>query len=132
MGKVRSALPLTLLISLMLSMPAIAGPVYLADGAIVEAQKAWRSEGKVYVLVNRDVLLSFAPEEVNIKKTFVKQKSRTKLKTKAGAVRPTAASRKVKSHAKAKPVQPPKADKPDVAAPVAKPVTSTAADGQAR
>jgi hypothetical protein len=83
MGKVWSALPLMLLISLTLSMPAIAGPVYLADGAIVEAQKAWRAEGKVYVLVNRDVLLSFAPEEVDIKKTFVKQKSRAKLKTKA-------------------------------------------------
>jgi hypothetical protein len=88
MGKVWSALPLTLLISLLFSASAIAGQVYLTDGAIVEAQKVWQSKGKIHVLVNRDVLLSFTQEEVDIKRTFGKQKPGTRLKARASAVRP--------------------------------------------
>ncbi len=49
---------------------AFAINVHLADGGVIEAKKAWRSKGMVYVLVNRDTFLEFLPREVNLKKTF--------------------------------------------------------------
>ena len=49
---------------------AFAVNVYLADGGVIEAKKAWHSKGMVYVLVNRDTFLEFSPREINLKKTF--------------------------------------------------------------
>ena len=44
--------------------------VYLADGGIITGQKIWRSGGTIFVLVNRDTLLEFAPREVLLQKSF--------------------------------------------------------------
>lgn len=52
---------------------ASARKVYLKDGAVIECKKAWRSGGKIMVLVNRDVLLDFPTAEVDLKKTFTKK-----------------------------------------------------------
>ncbi len=52
--------------------------VYLKDGGVIKAQKVWRSEGKVHVLVNRDTLADFNNSEVNLKKTFAKKRSAAK------------------------------------------------------
>jgi len=64
--------------------------VYLKDGGVIKAQKVWRSEGKVHVLVNRDTLADFNNSEVNLKKTFVKKRSTAKSSKKA-VVTPVAA-----------------------------------------
>jgi hypothetical protein len=50
---------------------ARAATVYLNDGAVIQAQRAWRGQGTIYVQVNRDVLLEFAPAEVNLRKTVL-------------------------------------------------------------
>jgi hypothetical protein len=56
-----------------LASPAIAARmVYLKDGGVIQAKAVWRSHGKVRVLVNRDTLTEFWPEELNMKLTFVK------------------------------------------------------------
>ncbi len=59
--------------------------VYLKDGGVIKAQKVWRSEGKVHVLVNRDTLADFNNSEVNLQKTFVKKKYSAKSSKKAVA-----------------------------------------------
>jgi hypothetical protein len=73
MGKVWRLLLLALLLNASLATMALARPVYLADGGIIQAQKVWKEEGRIYVLVNRDSLIHFAPEELNLKKTFAKK-----------------------------------------------------------
>jgi len=60
--------------------------VYLKDGSVIKAQKVWRSEGKVHVLVNRDTLADFNNSEVNLKKTFVKKRSSVNKKHRAATV----------------------------------------------
>jgi len=51
-----------------------AGTVYMSDGeTTIDCQSVWRQGGKVYVKVNRDILLEFSPAEVNLAKTFRKQ-----------------------------------------------------------
>ena len=73
MGKVWRILLLALLLNASLATMALARPVYLADGGIIQAQKVWKEEGRIYVLVNRDSLIHFSPEEINLKKTFAKR-----------------------------------------------------------
>lgn len=53
-----------------LAAPASAARLYLKDGGEIEAQRVWRADDRVHVLVNRDTLTSFEPGEVNLKKTF--------------------------------------------------------------
>lgn len=60
--------------------------VYLKDGSVIKAQKVWRSEGKVHVLVNRDTLADFNNSEVNFKKTFVKKRSAVNKKRQTAAL----------------------------------------------
>lgn len=72
MGKVWRLLLLALLLNASLATMALARPVYLADGGIIQAQKVWKEEGRIYVLVNRDSLIHFSPEEIDLKKTFAK------------------------------------------------------------
>lgn len=60
------------LMAVVLATPAFAANVYLKDGGIIEAKKVWQKDGKVHVLVNRDILTTFEPYEVNMKRTFVK------------------------------------------------------------
>lgn len=127
MGKVWSAVLLTLMMSLVLATSAVARPVYLNDGSIVEAQKVWRAKGKVYILVNRDVLLTFAPEEVNVKKTFGKKRVKLKRKVQAEAVKPAAAPGNGDSQAKDKPAPTAASDKPAAPSAHAKPGAATPA-----
>lgn len=47
--------------------------VYLRDGGIIDAQKAWIAGETVKVLVNRDTLLNFSTNEVDMRKTFPKK-----------------------------------------------------------
>ena len=70
--------------------------VYLKDGGILEARTVWRSEGKVYVLVNRDILAEFYPTELDMKRTFSRNApkayrkfSSTKKRRPAGAIIPS-------------------------------------------
>ena len=44
--------------------------VYLKDGGVIECQKFWKENGKVMVLVNRDVLVDLSQDEVDMKRTF--------------------------------------------------------------
>jgi hypothetical protein len=72
-----------LLVLVLLAVPvgaASAVEVHLADGDIITAQKVWRSKGSIFVLVNRDTLLEFAPQEVNLKKTFARKSKHGKKK----------------------------------------------------
>lgn len=55
-----------------LTTPAIAEKlVYLKEGGVIRAKSAWRSNGRVHVLVNRDTLTEFTPAEIDLKRTFV-------------------------------------------------------------
>lgn len=74
MGKIWRLLLLILLLNTVLATVALARSVYLADGGIIEAQKVWQEEGRIYVLLNRDSLITFSPEEINLKKTFAKKR----------------------------------------------------------
>jgi hypothetical protein len=57
--------------------------VYLKDGGIIECQKYWKEDGRVMVQVNRDVLVVLAPDEVNIKRTFLKKPAKAAKRAKA-------------------------------------------------
>lgn len=76
----------TLLLFLVLVLLAVpfaadaAVQVQLADGGIISAKKIWSRQGIIFVLVNRDTLLEFAPREVNMKKTFVRKNRHNKKK----------------------------------------------------
>ena len=70
MTKMRRILWMTLLASVLLATAALARPVYLKSGEVVQAQKVWKEDGKIYALLNRDSLIFFYPDEVNLKKTF--------------------------------------------------------------
>ena len=61
---------LVVLLALFIVSEAMAANVYLKDGSVVQCQSFWRSNSTVFVKVNRDVLLEFAQEDVNVKKTF--------------------------------------------------------------
>ena len=68
----------SLMITFFLFGPAEARTVYLKDGAILQAESAWRSDGKVTVLVNHEAEVTFSEGEVNLKKTFPKHAIRKK------------------------------------------------------
>lgn len=74
MGKVWRLLLLALLLNATLATVVLARSVYLADGGVIEAQKFWQEEGRIYLLLNRDSLIYFSPEEINMQKTFAKKK----------------------------------------------------------
>lgn len=61
---------ITGLVLLGLATPSLAARVYLKDGGVINAKSAWRSHGKVRVLVNRDTLVTLVPAEVDVKRTF--------------------------------------------------------------
>jgi Family of unknown function (DUF5684) len=64
--------------------------VYLKDGSIIECQSFGRSDGKVRVVVNRDVVLNLTRDEVDMKRTFTvhahKKKHKRTAAGKPGAV----------------------------------------------
>lgn len=111
MGRMFDRIVMTLCCTLILAASAQAKlpcEVYLKDGGVIKCQKAWPSEGKVLVLINRDTLLDFSKDEVNLQETFGKKpakpvkKAKTKKKIKAGvaAKRMTAPKTAAKSVAK--------------------------------
>jgi hypothetical protein len=87
--------------------------VYLRDGSILEAQSARRAGSTVVVIVNRDVVLEFPADQVDLPKTF--------------AVKP-AKAKKGKHHRHGKPakVSKPLPKGPSVPAGAVKPATAPA------
>jgi hypothetical protein len=63
----------TLLLCSILTGTGFAKSVYLKDGAILDCQSFWRKGDQVIVMVNRDIMLRFSKDEVNLKKTFAKR-----------------------------------------------------------
>ncbi|MDZ4186110.1 MAG: DUF5684 domain-containing protein [Desulfuromonadales bacterium] len=86
MRKIWRLLLLALLLNATLATVVLARPVYLADGGIIEAQKVWQEDGRVYVLLNRDSLIFFPPQEINLQKTFAQKKQVAKTKAVAKSV----------------------------------------------
>lgn len=113
MGKIWRLLLLALLLNGTLATVVLARSVYMADGGIIQAQRVWQKEGRVYLLLNRDSLISFSTAEVNLKKTFAAQ-----------SVKPVAQAKRAPVAAAVSPA--PKAA-PPVAVPVAKGTPSAAA-----
>ena len=66
-----------------------AGSVYLKDGGIVECESFWRKGDQVIVKVNRDVVVEFGSDEIDLKKTVrgAKPKSGRHLQAKTKAAR---------------------------------------------
>lgn len=110
MGKIWRLLLLALVLNAALSTAVLARSVYLTDGGIIAAQKVWQEEGRVYVLLNRDSLITFSPEEINLKKTFAKKRAHAA---------PQAVARSVKVPAIAVPAAPPAKTAPTTSAPPA-------------
>ena len=72
------------LLAVILTTPAFAAKVYLKEGGVIQAKRAWRSGDKVNVLATRHTLTSFEKTEIDLKRTFPK-KHRTVRKTEAAA-----------------------------------------------
>lgn len=102
--------------------------VYLKDGGIIDCEAFWKTDGKIMVRVNRDVLLDLQKDEVDLTRTFAKKPLQAKKKVKLR-----------KKHVSSSPVNPPSAvpaqnvsagkgvpGKPDVH-PAAKPSVQAAA-----
>ncbi len=87
MRKIWRLLLLALLLNATLATVVLAHSVYLADGGIIEAQKVWQEDGRVYVLLNRDSLITFSPQEINLQKTFAQKKQVAKTKAVAKSVK---------------------------------------------
>ena len=63
---------------------------YLKNGEEIEYQQSWQKDGMIHLLVNRDTLLQFAPEDVNLKRSRVA--AQAKIPTRKTAKAATAAS----------------------------------------
>jgi len=60
-----------LIFALLLSAgPATAKTFYLRDGSTIEYTRVWKQGGLIYLLVNRDTLVAFLPEEVDQRRTL--------------------------------------------------------------
>jgi len=59
------------ILALLLSAgPAAAKTFYLKDGATIEYRRVWKQNGLIYLLVNRDTLVTFLPKEVDQARTL--------------------------------------------------------------
>jgi len=58
-----------MLVMLGFAVSASARTVYLENGEEIDAQRVWKKRDTIYVLVNRDILLTFAVQEVDVKKS---------------------------------------------------------------
>lgn len=128
MGKIGYAALLVLVVNLTLAGAALARPVYLADGGVIEAQSVWQKDGLVEVLVNHESLVRFYPHEIDLKKTFDKKwnKPVAKKGSKAAPIAAAAAPSPSAASAAAQPTStPPKVVPPAVE--TAKTVNSTSA-----
>lgn len=43
---------------------------YLKDGATIQYKRVWTQGGRIFVLINRDTLVDFSPEEVDQRRTL--------------------------------------------------------------
>jgi hypothetical protein len=55
--------------------------VYLKDGGVIDCRSFWQEDGRVMVLVNRDVLVDLSVKEVDMKRTFKARKRPAARKT---------------------------------------------------
>lgn len=53
---------------------AQAKPVYLKDGGIIECESFWRKGNDFFVKVNRDLVIPFSTDEIDLKKTLHQKK----------------------------------------------------------
>lgn len=59
------------ILALLLSAgPATAKTFYLSDGSTIEYRKVWKKGDRIFLLVNRDTLVEFLPEEVDQVRTL--------------------------------------------------------------
>ncbi|WP_183355965.1 DUF5684 domain-containing protein [Geomonas silvestris] len=84
---------------LALSGVSFAKQVYLSDGSVLECESFWRRQGQIVVKVNRDVMLEFAPSEVNLRKTFPHKAKAKGMKPKRPVVQKTATAESAASPA---------------------------------
>lgn len=63
-----------------LAQTVTAKTFYLKNGEEIDYQKSWKKNGRIYVLVNRDTLIDFAPGEVDLKRTYRKPAAEKKAK----------------------------------------------------
>ncbi len=61
---------LFILTLLLAASPAPAKTFYLSDGSTIQYLKVWKKGDRIFLLVNRDTLLEFLPEEVDKKRTL--------------------------------------------------------------
>jgi opacity protein-like surface antigen len=87
------------LLAVVLATPAFAAKVYLKDGGVIQAKRAWRSGGKIHVLATRHTLTSFEKSEVDMKRTFPNKRRVIK---RVAAVEPQTASAAPKEAAEVK------------------------------
>jgi hypothetical protein len=123
---------------LMLAGVCLAKEVHLKDGSSIDCESVWRRGDKVVVKINRDTMLEFKQDEVDLGRTFPKAtaKPRQVRKKKASAavkqrraVKPSAAAASSSVQPAAKAAAPPAASRPLPAAkplPAANPVDSPA------
>jgi len=77
MRTIRGIAALALLCLFAMAGVGHAGQVYLKDGSILECESFWRKGNDVFVKVNRDVVVPFSKDEVDLKKTLRLQKKKT-------------------------------------------------------
>ncbi|MBU5614495.1 DUF5684 domain-containing protein [Geomonas azotofigens] len=65
---------LVLAVWLGLAGVSFAKQVFFRDGSVLDCESFWRRNGLVVVKVNRDVLLEFAPGEINLQKSMERAK----------------------------------------------------------
>ncbi|MBJ6801127.1 DUF5684 domain-containing protein [Geomonas propionica] len=65
---------LVLAVWLGLAGVSFAKQVFFRDGSVLECESFWKRNGVIVVKVNRDVLLEFAPGEINLKKSMERAK----------------------------------------------------------
>lgn len=117
---------LFLFVWLMLAGVCLAKQVHMRDGSIIDCESVWRRGDKVVVKINRDTMLEFKQEEVDVRHTFPKAVTKprhTRKRKPVGAVRPHHAAQSP-VNAASSPLQ----AAPEAAAPLpaAKPVPSAA------
>ncbi|WP_183360538.1 DUF5684 domain-containing protein [Geomonas limicola] len=110
---------LLLAVWLELSGVSFAKEVFLRDGSVLECESFWRRQGQIVVKVNRDVMLEFAPGEVDLRKTFPARAKAKGVKHKRPAVKQTVSAAAATSAPGSVPPAAPAASKPPVAAPPA-------------
>lgn len=99
-----------------------AGTVYMSDGeTTIDCQSVSRQGGKVYVQVNRDILLEFSQAEVDMARTFRQQPGSRKKKSISARPEGAAAVKTAAVATPAKPAEAVEAKAPAATLPAAKP-----------